>query len=632
VKRIAILVAAVLAACTTVIAAATYVIPADTVRDAIENEIRAVTGLDPLLRGPMAVSMFPVPTVQFSDVALGESVAGETALAAQQLTVNLRLMPLLTRRIEIADISVVRPRIAVTVDADGHTNWSPLIDILARALKPNAGRDERVLSFSEIGIKDGVVALRVPDRNVDETLEGVELSLAWPSIARSFAATGHFTWHNEVVDASLTIANFAGALAGDDSGLKFRASAGPLKAAFDGAMSYRPSLKIDGTLAADTASLREALRWSGGHSLPAGGFGRFALKARAAVNGRAIALSDLNVELDGNVAEGVLSYATTGRQMLAGTLAVERLDLSPYVSTFRLIADNTRDWDRRSLTLDWFDGWDADLRLSAARVAFAQVELGRTAVAANMRSGRLLVTVGESQAFGGVVTGTIAVAKSQSRAEFGSQMQFSNVDLEKCLGQLFSMNRLEGSGSLAFSVDSAGRNVQELAGNLNGTVQVAAKQGALNGWNVEQMMRRLQRSPLSASGDFRNGRTPFEKLNIRFRIVQGLATIEDVVLEGPSVLLAVTGTTSIPAREFNLSGTANLIGGAAPDASGLFELPFTVRGQWGSPSIVPDTRTLIERSPAVRSLLDAQDKKTRDEMQDAINRLTRSIAPLRAPP
>ena len=58
-----------------------------------------------------------------------------------------------------------------------------------------------------------------------------------------------------VVDASIAISNFSGALAGDDSGLKFRASAGPLKAAFDGVMSYRPTLKIDGTLAADAASL-----------------------------------------------------------------------------------------------------------------------------------------------------------------------------------------------------------------------------------------------------------------------------------------------------------------------------------------------------------------------------------------
>jgi AsmA protein len=629
VKRIAILVAAVVAAGTLVIAAATRMIPVDMVRDAVESQIRAVTGLDPLLRGPISVSMFPVPTVEFSDVALGEPVAGQAALAAEQLTVNLRLMPLLASRIEIADISLVKPHIAVTIYPDGRTNWSPLIDILARALKPNAERDERVLSFSEIAIKNGVVALHIPDRDVHETLKGVELSLAWPSIAKSFAATGHFTWHNEIVDASLAIANFSGALAGDDSGLKFRVGAGPLKAAFDGVMSYRPSLKIDGTLAADAASLREALRWSGGPSLPAGGLGRFALKARAAVSGRAISLSDLNVDLDGNVAEGVLSYATTGRQILQGTLAVESLDLSPYVSAFRLIADNTRDWDRRALMLDWFNGWDADLRLSAARVRFAQAELGRTAVAANMRLGRLLVTVGESQAFGGLVTGTIAVAKSESGAEFSSQMQFSNVDLEKSLGQLFGLNRLEGSGNLAFSVDSSGRNVQELAGNLNGTVQVAARQGALNGLNVEQMMRRLQRSPLSASGDFRNGRTPFDKLNIGLRIVQGLATVEDVALEGPSVRLAVTGTTSIPDREFNLSGIANLIGGTTSDANGFFELPFTVRGQWGSPSIIPDTRTLIERSPAVKSLLDAQDKKTRDDVQDAINRLTRSVTPLR---
>ena len=627
-KRLAILVAAVVAAGTSVIVAATRMIPVDSVRDAVVSEIRAVTGLDPLLRGPISVSMFPVPIVEFSDVALGASNAGEATLTAEQLIVNLRLMPLLARRIEIADISLVKPHIAVTVYPDGRTNWSPLIDILARALRPNAERDQRVLSFSEVGIKNGVVALHLPDRDIDETLEGVELSLAWPSIAKSFAVTGHFRWHSETVDASLAIANFSGALAGDDSGLKFRVGAGPLKAAFEGVMSYRPSLKIDGILAADAASLREALRWSGDQSMPAGGFGRFALKARAALNGRAISLSDLNIELDGNVAEGVLSYATTGRQVLQGTLAVETLDLSPYVSAFRLIADNTRDWDRRSLMLDWFSGWDADVRLSAARVQFAQAELGRTAVAANMRSGRLLVTVGESQAFGGLVTGTIALAKSDSGAEFGSQMQFSNVDLEKCLGQLFSMHRLEGTGNLAFSADSSGHNVQELAGNLNGTVQVVARQGALNGLNVEQMMRRLLRSPLSANGDFRNGRTPFEKLNIGLRIVQGLATIEDVALEGPGVRFALSGTTSIPQREFNLSGTANLIGGTASDANALFELPFTVRGQWESPSIVPDTRTLIQRSPAVRPLLDAvQDKKTRDEIQDAINRLPGSIVP-----
>jgi AsmA protein len=62
----------------------------------------------------------------------------------------------------------------------------------------------------------------------------------------------------------------------------------------------------------------------------------------------------------------------------------------------------------------------------------------------------------------------------------------------------------------------------------------------------------------------------------------------------------------------------------------MFELPFTVRGQWESPSIMPDTRTLLRRSPATGPLLDAiQDKKTRDAVQDALNRLTGSAAPSR---
>ena len=52
-KRIAILIAVVVAAAVSAIAAATLMIPVDTVREAVKSEIRAVTGLDPVLRGPV---------------------------------------------------------------------------------------------------------------------------------------------------------------------------------------------------------------------------------------------------------------------------------------------------------------------------------------------------------------------------------------------------------------------------------------------------------------------------------------------------------------------------------------------------------------------------------------------------
>uniref|UniRef100_UPI0038F688D8 hypothetical protein n=1 Tax=Streptomyces europaeiscabiei TaxID=146819 RepID=UPI0038F688D8 len=65
----------------------------------------------------------------------------------------------------------------------------------------------------------------------------------------------------------------------------------------------------------DSPSLRNALRWMG-QAPPGGGggLGRFALKARANVVGGSVALTNVNVELDGNVAEGVMTYANNGRQ------------------------------------------------------------------------------------------------------------------------------------------------------------------------------------------------------------------------------------------------------------------------------------------------------------------------------
>ena len=40
----------------------------------------------------------------------------------------------------------------------------------------------------------------------------------------------------------------------------------------------------------------------------------------------------VNLELDGNSAEGVLTFAADGRQTLQGTLAADEINLTPYLS------------------------------------------------------------------------------------------------------------------------------------------------------------------------------------------------------------------------------------------------------------------------------------------------------------
>jgi AsmA protein len=620
-KRLGILIAASLAAGVGALVAISWIIPAESVRNAIKAEIRAVTGLEPTIRGEASVLLFPWGTVSFADFSLGEDRGGP-ALAAERLTARLRLLPLLFGRIEAADLWLLRPRITLRLAAEAGSNWSGVADALSRALKPAAGLSDQIMSFSEIRVADGTIEVRDEARGFTERLSEVEMSVAWPGISKSFVATGRFVWRGEPIDASISLSDLAAAIDGERAGLKVRLSGQPFRLAFDGHVSRRPIVKMEGTLAADTASLRNALVWAGQRALPGGGFGRFALKAHTTVVAGTVALSGVNVELDGNTADGVLAFATDARPMLQGTLAADELDLSPYVSTVHVLRASERDWSRVPIALDGLTDLDFDLRLSAARIHVRNAKLGRTAIGANLRDGRLTVAIGESQAFGGVLKGSFALAKSSAGAEIKSQLQFADVDLETCLAELFGIRRLEGKGTLALAIEASGESVLALTQTMAGTANLTAEKGALSGLNIEQLLRRLERRPLSGGGQFRSGRTPFEKLVVNLEVAEGTATVEDVSLESPAVRLALAGSASIPARDLDLKGIASLVAASAADKE--FELPFVVQGPWDDPLLLPDAESLIRRSGAAAPLLDAvRDPKTKDAVRSAIERFIR---------
>lgn len=598
----------------------------DAVRDKVQSEIRSVTGFELDIRGAGAVSLFPSGTVSFADVTMGEGA--EPALKAERLVAHLKFIPLLIGRAEIADVTLERPRIALNLMADGRSNWSNLLDRLERGQKDGA---QQMPLFSEIRIRDGSIIVSDKRHGIDERLDDVQLSLAWPQISKSFGATGQFRWHGQMMDASVSMNNFAAALAGSPTGLKLRLAGTTAKVAFDGSFSAKPTFKVEGTLAADAANLRNILVWTGQKPLPGGGFERFALKAQANVVGGTIALSGVNVELDGNKAEGVLTFATDGRQTLQGTLAADTLDLSPYVATLRLLATSQRDWNNARISLDGLTGFDLDLRLSAANVVLPGAKLGRTAIGANLRGGHLSVTVGESRAFDGVIKGSFTVANLETGVDLKSQMQFTGVDLTACLGQLIGMRHLEGKGNVALALEGSGDSILALTRTLTGSASVSGEKGAMAGLNVEQLLRRLERSPLSGGGSFRTGRTPYDKLAVILRIAKGVATITDARITGPSVQLVLTGSALIPTRELSLKGTAGLLADGAKTPK--FELPFFVEGSWDDPIMLPDPQILIRRSGAAAPLLDAvRDKQSRDAVRSAIKRLTGGAPATTSPP
>src|ERR1700675_119956 len=193
----------------------------DALRAAVEAQIRAVTGLDLVVNGAIDVSVFPGSYVSFHDVGLKGGGTTDPALRVDVLTANLRL---LLRRFESADVMMLRPLIRVVRDGNGESNWTPFVETIARTMKPGA---ENQVSFSEIRIQDGVLNYEDATNHVSEVLGDIDLSLAWPSISRSFAATGQFDWRGERVDGSISASDFVAMLSGARSGLKARLGARP---------------------------------------------------------------------------------------------------------------------------------------------------------------------------------------------------------------------------------------------------------------------------------------------------------------------------------------------------------------------------------------------------------------------
>src|SRR5664279_7439 len=355
------------------------------------------------------------------------------------------------------------------------------------------------------------------------------------------------------------------------------------------------------------------------------GFGRFALKARANMVGASLALTNVNVELDGNVAEGVMTYANNGRQTLQATLAAGNLDFTPYISTFRLLASGARDWNRQAFDLNALSTTDLDMRLSAARVTIGATRLGRTAFGANLRGGALALSVGEAQVYGGIARGSFGIARSDAIADVKAQFQFTDVDLQACASELFGVTKLSGRGNLNVSLVASGSSPFGLASSLDGSATLTGHDGAIAGFNAEQLLKRLERRPLSGGGNFRSGSTPYNTLTVALKFADGIATAEDVRVEGPAARLTLTGTASVPAREYDLKGIASLVsaGNAAPG----FDLPFVVQGPWDDPLIFPDPESLIRRSPASAPLLESlKDRKTRDAVKSALERFTGGVA------
>ncbi len=172
IKWISIIVGGLIVLVILVIIIAPMVVDVQKYKPEIESKVSEITGRPFTLGGDLDLSVFPWVGVSLSDLHLGnpEGFEEKDFLSVKAFEVRIKLLPLLSKNIQIKRFVLESPRIMLEKRKDGKTNWEGLgtssDDVSAKSPEAAKGTEEstpqkglpiKSLAVNEFAITDGLV-------------------------------------------------------------------------------------------------------------------------------------------------------------------------------------------------------------------------------------------------------------------------------------------------------------------------------------------------------------------------------------------------------------------------------------------------------------------------------------------
>lgn len=125
--------------------------------------VKAETGRDLQIRGPVEIKVSLEPKVVLPDVAFANAPWSKTPqmLTAKRIEAQIALLPLLSRRFEVVEFTLVDPVITLETDANGRGNWEFASNPGSAAASPSTpGGARPAIGIGNFEIRDGTLTYR----------------------------------------------------------------------------------------------------------------------------------------------------------------------------------------------------------------------------------------------------------------------------------------------------------------------------------------------------------------------------------------------------------------------------------------------------------------------------------------
>lgn len=540
------------------------------------EQVRAQTGRELVINGPLKLDFFPGVSIVASDVELSgpENYRGPDLFRADEFRMSLSLLPLLKGGVETGDIGLQDAEVNLHTDVSGVTSMDGLTG--GAPADPEAPRAE--VSTGRIVLSG--IRLNVTDAATDARQVFVVERLMVDSFRYDQPVPFEFrgSLGEPPVISDIDLAGEVVVPSGPGpvriSGLDLDADVSGIELVLSGSAEVQPGPPLiarfdDGRIRLGESEFTAAFSYFDGERP----------RIEASLDGDKL---DVDALLAAIPADDPAQSPTT-----SDGSAVEVPEDSPLLLL--------RDMDL-----------DAELSLASMKISGLNLSSIRTRVLAENG----IVTIDPLS--GALAGGRLdAVGRIDLNAE-PPTLELSPVfDLES-LGQAlepWGMNQfLSGSGVLDLNLNARGLDVKSILGTLNGSGDYDFRNGSIKGLNLDGMVQGLaSRNFAEAIRNGVGGTTEFETF-------AGIVNIEDGTIGLPGMriiteLLGIDGDVRLGMADLSLDGQLRLQG------ERLNRIPIGLEGTLTQPRLVPDVGEALKEE-AGRRVMDFLEKRAAGDQEE----------------
>lgn len=584
------------------------VIPESVYRDRVQEAAGEALGRELTLGGAVGLRLLPRIEVRAEDVRIANAEGfGDAPFAEMaEMRVAVKLIPLLSRRVEIAEFVLVDPVIRLS-QRGARNNWT-----LGRASEnaaPAPAQDGGFrrpgalpldASFGDVRIENGRV--EYSDDESARVIDGLNLTLRLPSLDEPMRLDGALRADGEAMTFNAELGALRGFFDGAETPLTLRLGGRLIDARFEGRFLESATPDLAGDLRMSTPSLRALAAFAGSELPPGNGLERFEAGGSLTTRPDHISLENATVRLDAIRGTGALAVATgDARPRLTGRLELAELNVNPYLpaETAPAPAGGVQPWSEERIHLSVLSLADADLTASAGQLVFRDIEVTSAALRVRIDNGRMQADLERFLLYDGSGSGRVVANARGAQPSFSVTANLAGLQALPFLEAAAGFDRLAGTGAMTLDLSASGANQAAIMRSLSGNGGFNFADGAIRGVNIAQAIRTVQTAITQRTlpqGFDDQEQTDFSSLAGTFTVSGGVATNSDLLMLSPLLRVEGAGQADLGRQtvdyRLNPRAVASIQGqGGDRDLRGI-TVPIRLRGSFDNVSIGVDTEAV----------------------------------------